>query len=372
MGRRPATKSRASLPQLGAALLGLAALVLVVFLVARGGTSAGGAQASADPTLPKSSPVPATPYTLTPMRAGRAEGWVLPKPLLGPRDVTVDPKGTVWVTEQDTGIVDSFRGNVLTRHATDAFPDTGAFWLANGPSGSVWFSGYPGGNVGRVLPDGTANSFTSLDPSAATLGIAQGPGDVMWVTDVNRALVLRLHPNGVVDQLPVAPPQGVATIPAPRIIARGPDDDMWFTDPRTGSIGRVSTKGAPTITEYPIGAKSDPHSITSGADQLWATLGAPRSLVQIDPGTGAARRIPVPAASGSLGDLVVVPDGTLWVSQDAPYLLHVRADGSLIARVKLPGGARGADGLALAPDGTLWAAAPDDNMIVAVHPTTAP
>ena len=53
-------------------------------------------------------------------------------------------------------------------------------------------------------------------------------------------------------------------------------------------------------------------------------------------------------------------------------MIHVRADGSLIARVKLPGGARGADGLALAPDGTLWAAAPDDNMIVAVHPTTAP
>jgi virginiamycin B lyase len=366
MARRQATKSRASLPQLGAALLGLAALALVVFLVVRG-VGNQGAAASAGPTLPNPSPVAARPYTLTPVRAGRAEGWTLPKPLSGPRDVAVDPEGRVWVTEQDNGVVDSFEGNVLTRHRTDAFPNTGAFWLANGPGG-MWFSGYPGGSVGRVLPDGTANSFNSLDPSSATLGIAQGPGGIMWVTDVNRGLLLRIQPNGVVDQLPVAPPKGVDKIPGPRIIVRGPDGNMWFTDPLTGSVGRVSTSGSPTITEFPIGAGSDPHSIAVGANgTLWATLGVQKSLAKIDPATGAATQVPVPAATGALDDLVVAPDGTLWVSQEAPYVLHVRPDGSLIGRVRLPGGASDADGLALAADGTLWAAAPDDDMIVAVQ-----
>jgi virginiamycin B lyase len=360
---RSVSKSHASLPQAGAAILVLVALVAVVFLVARGTDDT--SSASEAPALPSPSPVPATTYQLTPVRAGPATGWVLPKPLLAPRDVAVDPDDTVWVTEQDTGVVDSFTGGTLTRHRTDAFPNTGAFWLGEGPGG-MWFSGYPGGSVGRVLPDGSANSFAAIDPSAATLGIAEGPGNIMWVTDVDRGLLLRIHPNGVVDQLPVTPPKGDDKIPAPRIIVRGPDDNMWFTDPRTGAVGRVSTTGTPTITEFAIGPKSDPHSIVSGADELWATLGADRALAEIQPATGAATKIPVPAATGSLGDLVMAPDGTIWLSQDAPYLLHVRSDGSLIRRVRLPGGASDADGLALAPDGTLWAAAPDDNMIVAV------
>jgi len=343
----------------------LAGLILLVALVVH---AAEGKKTVPAAAMPSSSPVVARTYQLAPTHAGAATGWVLPKVLSGPRDVAIGPDGAVWLTEQNTGIVDSFTGNTLTRHGTDAFPDTGAFWLADGPGDAVWFSGYPGGNVGRVLPNGTANSFTTMDPSAATLGIAQGPGNIMWVTDVNRALLMRIQSNGVVDQLSVAPPKGVQAIPAPRLIVKGPDGNMWFTDPRTGSVGKVTTTGTPTVTEYLIGKHSDPHSIATGADgTLWATLGAARSLAKIDPATGAAVTIPVKGATGALNDLVVAPDSTLWLSQDAPYLLHVRPDGSLIRKVKLPGGATDADGLALAPDGSLWAAATDGNMIVSVH-----
>lgn len=365
MARRSPPNARASFPQVAVALICLALLVLVVVLAAHG--SNGTADASSTPALPSPSPVPATPFTLTPIHQGPATGWVLPEPLLAPRDVAVGGDGTVWVTEQDTGMVDSLTGNVLTRHATNAFPDTGAFWLANGPSDTIWFSGYPGGNIGRVLSDDQANSFTALDPSSATLGIAEGPNDIMWVTDVNRGLLIRVQPDGVVDQLQVAPPTGVTAAPAPRDIVRGPDDAMWFTDPRTGSVGRVATSGTPSIVEHLVGAHSDPHSIAAGADQLWVTLGGPEEIAQIDPSSGAATTVKVPSAKGSLNDLLVAPDGTLWVSEDAPYLLHLRTDGSLIREVKLPAPASDADGLALASDGTLWAAAPDGNMIVSVR-----
>jgi streptogramin lyase len=118
-----------------------------------------------------------------------------------------------------------------------------------------------------------------------------------------------------------------------------------------------------------VGPKSDPHAIDVGADgSLWVTLGTPRKIARIDPSTGAATPFDVPSADGGLNDVAVAPDGTLWVSQDAPVLLHLRTDGSLIARYRLPAGAQDADGIAIAPNGRVWAAAPDGNMIVAVTP----
>jgi sugar lactone lactonase YvrE len=76
----------------------------------------------------------------------------------------------------------------------------------------------------------------------------------------------------------------------------------------------------------------------------------------------------LPGADATLNDLLVSPDGTIWVSEDGAFLLHVRPNGSLIERVKLPKGAVYADGIAQAADGTIWAAATDANLVVSVAP----
>jgi streptogramin lyase len=108
--------------------------------------------------FPKPTPVSATRSALTSIHAGRATGWALPE-VASPRDVAVGADDVIWVTEQDTGKVDSFTGGTLTRHGTDVFPYLGAFSLGAGPDGAMWFSGYPGGSIARILPDGTANGF---------------------------------------------------------------------------------------------------------------------------------------------------------------------------------------------------------------------
>jgi streptogramin lyase len=134
----------------------------------------------------------------------------------------------------------------------------------------------------------------------------------------------------------------------------------------------VGTESTPTVTEFPVAGGDLPRSIAAAPDgALWVTLTSqtgPRAVARIDPSNGSSRIVRLDPADGALNDLLVDPDGTLWVSQDAGFLLHVRPDGSLIERVKLPDGIDYTDGLARAADGTIWAAATDASALVAVEP----
>jgi len=153
----------------------------------------------------------------------------------------------------------------------------------------------------------------------------------------------------------------------PYDIVRGADGTMWFTDPGTGSVGSITSASAPVVTEHRLSEGASPRSIALAPDgALWVT--DRRGLQRIDPSNVSATFVPVKAADGLLNELLVAPDGTIWMSEAGPYLLHVRTDGSLIERIKLPAGAKNADGIAMAPDGTIWAAATDANMIISVAP----
>ena len=357
MSTRARTKPAAWFGLLPAAV----AAILAIAILSR--ASSRGDRTPAAPTysVPSPTPVPAASSALRQVGTGPVIGWVMSEPLVGPRDVAIDADGTVWITEQNRGIVDSFVGGTLVRHMTNAFPDTGAFALSAGPGG-MWFTAYPGGTVGRVLPDGRANVFDALAPDAATLGIASGPGGVVWVTDVHRGLLLRIRPDGVVDQIPVPPVGGRPA--APRDIVRGPDDAMWFTDPVTRTVGRIGTNGGASPEQLPLVAA--PRSIAAGAGAIWVTLPKAESLARIDPNDHGIEVIPLPDASGPLNDLVVDDDGSIWVTQESQEILHIRDDGTTIARYLLPGGASYADGIAIGPDGTVWATAGDANMIVSI------
>jgi virginiamycin B lyase len=346
-------------------------VVGAIGLFASGALGHGPDAQSASPGFPRPTAVATASATLVPARAGRVTAWTLPEALVGPRDVAVTAEGVVWITEQNRGRVDALKDGVLTRYATDAFPYVGAFALSAGPGGTMWFTGYPGGSIARILPDGTANGFAPLSDASVTVAVAQGDGDAMWITDTQRSLLVRIGSDGTVSQLQIPRPPGVpakATV-QPRDIARGSAGRMWFTDPGTGSVGSVVTAGTPSLTEYPLGEGRQPRSIAVAPDgSPWITLSDQKALARIDPSNGSATVVRLPAADAVLNDLLVAPDGTIWVSEAGPFLLHVRADGSTIERIRLPGGVRYTDGIALAPDGTVWAAATDANTIVSVAP----
>jgi virginiamycin B lyase len=366
----PPGKRRGTRGQRVAAVVVAAGLVGAAVLVttrARDGASA------SKHSFPSTVAVHTASGTITPVEHGRVTVWPLPEKLVGPRDVLVTSDGAVWTTEQDRGLVDALRGGTLTRYGTDAFQDVGAFGLALGPGEAVWFTGYPGGSVGRILPDGTANGFQPVLESTVSTGIAQAPDGTMWVTLNNPSALERIGPDGAVSSVGVVPPPGIPTAKLyPRDITRAVDGTMWFTDPGTGAVGRVTTASSPSGEERLIaGGGHQPRSIAAAPDgSLWVTLTDERALAEIDPTTGDARIVPVKGATGTLNDLLVAPDGTIWISEAGPYLLHVKTDGATIERVKLPDGIVYTDGLSQAPDGTIWAAATDASALVAVTPAS--
>jgi virginiamycin B lyase len=369
----PAKRRRGTTAQRVAAVIVVIGLVAAVALFASGILRRD--PSGSGPTgFPSPVHVASATDTLKPSRSGRVTTWALPQALSAPRDVAIGADGRVWVTEQDTGRVDAFQPPTLTRYATDTFPYVGAFALGAGPGGAMWFTGFPGGSIARILPDGTANGFAPFAESSATLGVAQDGDGAMWVTDTQRGVLIRVGTDASISQFIVHPASGAPAkaTAQPRDITQAADGTMWFTDPGTRAVGRVGTERTPTITEFPVVGGYAPRSIASAPDgALWVTLTSrtgPRALARIDPSNGSSRIVRLDAADGTLNDLLIAPDGTLWVSQDAGALLHVRPDGSLIERVKLPDGIAYTDGLARAADGTIWAAATDASALVAVSP----
>jgi len=347
----------------GAVVAVLVVLVLVAGAVWWFGVRNDGTPAQ-HPAFPRPLRVDTSRYRLERIGNDQVTAWRLPERLLSPRDVLVAANGTVWLTEQNRGVVDAFDGSTLTRHDTSGFEYAGAFGLARGPGGAVWFSGYPSGAIGRVLPDGRVNVFAPLLPGAATIGIVQGPDDAMWIADTQDGMLVRISSSGRVDSWPIELPHGTAR---PRDLTAGTDDALWFTDAGTDAIGRATPNGdaAPTVREFPTGA--EPRSIAVAPDgSIWATVPSRRALTTVPASGGQATIVPVPGLQAEPNDLAFATDGTIWLSQQGPEVLHIRADGGLIERFRLPGHARYADGLAVADDGSVWAAATDADLIVRI------
>ncbi|HTG46296.1 MAG TPA: hypothetical protein VK646_01395 [Actinomycetota bacterium] len=322
-------------------------------------------------TFPVPQAVPVTAGALQRVGGGRATGWILPDAYAGPRDVAVQPSGTVWVTEQNKGVVAVLSQGKAVSYKVDAkFPNSGTFALAAGPGGSMWFTGYPNGNIGRILPDGTVNSFASAVDASGTVAATQADDGSMWITDVNLGVVFRIDGVGHTSVFSVPAPNGTNQRVAPYDIATGTNGRLWFTDPRTRSIGRIGVGGTePSIVEIPTQDQADPRSIAVGRDgQVWVSFSRERGIGRLDQSTGVARMMPVQGAQSPINNLAVAPDGSLWVTTAGREILHVRPNGGLIERIELPGDATGADGIAIAPDGTVWAAATDANMVVEIRP----
>jgi virginiamycin B lyase len=307
-----------------------------------------------------------TEFRLEQLGADPVTAWRLPEPLLGPRDVLVAADGTVWLTEQNRGAVDTFVDGTLTRHDTTGFEYAGAFALAEGPGGSVWFSGYPGGAIGRVLADGRANVFAPLLPAAATIGIVQAADGVMWVADRQNGVLISVSPRGSVATWPI-PVEGGSS--QPRDLALGADGAVWFTDAGTDAIGRAVTHGdaEPTFEEYPLGRGVEPRSIAAAPDgTVWVTLPEQRALAMLPVAGGTPTIVEVEGLDAPPNDLVLAEDGSIWITEQGSDVLHVRPDGSLIERVRLPGGATYADGLAIDPNGDVWTVASDSDLLVRI------
>jgi streptogramin lyase len=235
--------------------------------------------------------------------------------------------------------------------------------ITAGPDGNLWFVEPHADQIGRITPSGALSEHLILDPPMSPVAITAGvagtaSAGLLWFTDTNvdigglaavdpggsitpKLLRIGHAPGGIaadsVGNLWIAFPSGNAveevkppytsltptrSLPSgadPRWIARGPDGQtMWFTEPGVDAIASVAQDG--TVTQHPVsGVTGTLGQIVLGPDgNLWTgSRGSgsnPSAVVRITAG-GTISVFDLPSASSANPDVIAVgPDHELWLA----------------------------------------------------------
>ncbi len=281
----------------------------------------------------------------------------------GPQDLATGSDGSVWFTESATnyeiGQLGTISGSGVVEEPTGATGLAGAQVIAPGSDGTMWFTQAPRVHaIGELaLATQTVTPSPVLDEDEdiyGFAGLAADPlGDVWATVSGDRGSIVELAPPYDAWTKPTGPtaqagPSGFDDLldndglsVQPGSIVLGPDANMWFTEngpdeDGTDQIATFSPTASPSaLTLYP------------SADS------------------------PLPA--GRLGNIVVGPDGNLWVGLvyqpplevDGPLEAAVTVAASYVLRIT-PSGTitdyeltkeypdADPDVLAVGPDGRLW------------------
>ncbi|MGA2757045.1 MAG: hypothetical protein ABSF58_06815, partial [Solirubrobacteraceae bacterium] len=210
----------------------------------------------------------------------------------------------------------------------------GATALTPGPDGNPWFveTRDPNGGfrVGTVAA-GKVVEYPSPPLTLRPAGMAAAGGE-LWFTDGNSDI-------GELYSLSTA---GVTT-PVTRVLpslglAADASGDLWLAHPQYDEIGEVATE-PPAIETFPgrgdagqLPASADPEYIAAGPDgtTMWFTEPGIEEVGSIT-AAGVVTQYPLPSnVSGTLGNIVLGPDGDLWVGvADSAVDGPPQLDGSL-------------------------------------------
>jgi streptogramin lyase len=292
-----------------------------------GAALAWGALASAD------APSAGTPYVIP--TAGSMPAGIS----TGPAD------GNLWFTEAAGNRLGSITPAGAITEPAGATGLTGPTAIAPGitgtPSAGMLFFTEP---LSRSLGEYTISPGTSSTEVHLRGGDIPTPGGValdsqgnVWVTITNAGVINELVPPYEQSNVTAFPSVGGLDrgLARPGSITLGPDGNMWFTEVGTDRIATIVTPatGAPgvivsaptigTITEYPSSSSSltpagTLGNIVVGPDgNLWVgtvgTNGNPSAVLQITP-AGAVTPFDIPSGSTANPDVLAVgPDGELWM-----------------------------------------------------------
>jgi hypothetical protein len=304
---------------------GAAAIAAVVAAVIWGWT----ALAGADP--PTGSP---TTYALTPRPSS-------------PTNIVAGPDHDVWFVQPDS---DADEIGTVTASGTVEFP-------VEGPSADL--------SAGLdLIPNAAANgdsvpptSIAPGPPASGLLFFTEALGDSSELAEISTAGTIT-QTLGLPFDNPTNPPVTIGTDAA---------GDVWIPDWANDSVVEVESpyrRESATIT-LPTGA--EPQSITAGPDgtTMWVTEPGPGidSVASIT-SAGVVTQHPLPVA-GTMGNIVLGPDGNLWVGvvqatiePDPAWLVQITPAGVTTPfELESPASANADPGvLAAGPDGRLWMA----------------
>ncbi|MGB2758047.1 MAG: hypothetical protein WBD02_10365, partial [Acidimicrobiia bacterium] len=318
--------------------------------------------------------------------------YAIPDPNTDPQDVIVGLDGNLWFTGRTSGTIGSVTtagifsicgplglndpaglaqtadGNFwATERASNEiaqitplcmvveYPTTGLTSpreIISGPDGRLWFTAQ--GALATITTTGTVEAHPVIASSRTPMVAVAAPDGSVWFSEIAGNAIGHLHPDtGVIDTFEIRTP--VLSNPSdwPVGIALAPDGSVWFTELITSSVGHLDpTNGS--ITHYPLSGPYQPLMISMGPDgYLWVSTIA-GYMVRVDPTDGSMTDFPlqtlgtVPAAFGT------GPDGNLWLPEEFGDAVTVmNTSGVVVNRIPLPAGSFPISA-ALGPDGNMW------------------
>jgi streptogramin lyase len=294
----------------------------------------------------------------------------------GPQDIATGSDGSLWFTESasdyEIGQLGTVAESGAVEEPTGATGLLGAQVIAPGTAGTMWFTqddrvhtiGELAITTETVTPSPVLDEKSEDTYSFA--GVAVDPlGDVWATVSGNHGSIVELSPPYDAWTQPKGPtgqtgPTGFDDLVnnddvsvQPGSIVLGPDANMWFTE------NTLSPDGADQIGTFSPTASPSPPT-------LYPSASSPLLL------------------AGRLGNIVVGPDGNLWVGllyerppvevsapldaagTGASYVLRITPSGA-ISEYQLPTGSDAdPDVLAVGPDGRLWMPDATDGGLTAI------
>ncbi|MFE4949643.1 cell wall-binding repeat-containing protein [Leifsonia sp. NPDC056665] len=265
-----------------------------------------------------------------------------------PMNFAVAPDGDVWYTSGPGGSSNT----TVTRIAADGqvtdFADALVGQVIIGPDGTVWQLGYPT-DVQRIGPDGTITRFSTGSEVTAHAFASDGTlwfgaGDTVGWASPTAATASTLTTGRVASSMMVAA-----------------DGSTWLAE--SGAIASIHSSH--TLTAFALPGNETPTDLIQlGDGSIWFSASAGGAAPYVGKvASGVVTTFDIGAtAQTTLGNMVLGPNGDLWLSDQLPdpnqgllfldRVVRVAPDGTyakfltdqLDDRITLT----------VAPDGTLW------------------
>ena len=199
----------------------------------------------------------------------------------------------------------------------------GATALTAGPDGNPWFietrDANGGYRVGSVA-SGKVVEYPSPPLTLRPVAMTQAGGDLWFTaTAVDRATAVDGSELYSMTTAGLVTPEAQLIPPGIAGLAADSTGDLWITHPQDDEIGEVVPVAKPPATETFPGDQQPlptaPESITPGPDgaTMWFTEPGLEQVGSIT-ASGEVTQYPLPSTvNGTLGNIVLGPDGNLWV-----------------------------------------------------------
>jgi YVTN family beta-propeller protein len=275
--------SRRTLASVG--LLGLGAVVLVVFLLGAG-------PASRQPRI----------------RAGTSGivsvdassgGVVSATPLTGAPGAVTDGDGSVWVADpagQDVSRIDASTGDLVEKIPVDGEPGS----IVSG-AGAIWVASTVDATVRRINPTVDAVTQTVHLPGANPGAIAYGAGR-LWVADAADHALFEIDPATGVRQRTLS----LDVQPSALVVA---DGAVWIAGYNTETVEQLDPASGHILARIHVG--DGPAALVFDDGALWVANSLDATVSRIDPATRAVMAT-IAVASGPTA--LTAAGGSVWVA----------------------------------------------------------